>query len=256
MQMTREETNRTHRVGRGALAIGLPALLCLLLLGCQGAGVFPFVGSGTSLTVGSLTAEIVSPANETTVIVNSPVVVQAAATSDAGVERIELWVGGRKMGELTGLEGRQRTVLASFQWVPAAPGWYTVEVRAYAGNGAIGSSAQITVDAVSSWMPATSTPVATATLTPMPVPTCVPAPNPILPPQPLPPPDPQERGPRQHQPEREMPPDFPDNGRDVDPHPPDSPGDPPPLTPQPPTMPRGGGAIPGDPGTGPAPDYR
>ena len=233
MQTTGVGTNRGVRKG---FLLTLPALLGLLLLGCHGAGFFPFVGSGASLTSGALTAEIISPANGTMVVANMPLVVQAAATAAGGVESIELWVSGHKIGELTGMDGHaQRTVLASFQWVPAAPGWYTLEVRAYAGRGAIGSSALVTVNAVSAW----PVPAVVSTVTPTPVPTLTPTATPWPVPWPIPqpaPPEREERAPRppEREPEQRQPPrSGPDDGHDAPPRPPAGPGTEPQPTPPP-----------------------
>jgi uncharacterized protein YraI len=107
---------------------------------------------------------ITAPTDKSQVQVKQPVTIQATGSDASGMERMELWVSGLKIGEANSPAQGQPTLTASFQWTPEAPGSYTLEIRAYNERGAVNAPTFVTVNAVTGG--AGDTPTPTATLTP------------------------------------------------------------------------------------------
>ncbi len=121
------------------------------------------------------TAVITAPQNGSQVAVGEPVAVQVTASDPSGVRRMELWVSGVKTAEAVSPAAAGQPVLtAVFEWVPPAPGSYTLELRAYNRQDQMNVPAIITVQAVGQAVESTPTP----TLTPAP-------PTPTVPTTPL-----------------------------------------------------------------------
>ena len=66
------------------------------------------------------------------ILIDQLVTVQATASDPSGVTRMELWVNGRKVNEIGHRSGQDAaSMTATLQWRPDAPGLYGIEVRAY-----------------------------------------------------------------------------------------------------------------------------
>jgi hypothetical protein len=156
---TPAEPAKSSRVSVLAV-VGVLALILLVGLAAIGTAYFLSTGRGSELAVPEVV--ITAPFNGSQVQTNSPVTVQATASDPTGVTRMELWVSGVKTAEsISPVEQGQPTLTASFQWVPPAPGSYTVEVRAYNPQGETNVPTMVTVNAVGGGPIATVTATAT-----------------------------------------------------------------------------------------------
>ncbi|MBN1219719.1 MAG: FHA domain-containing protein [Anaerolineae bacterium] len=147
------------------LAIGgVLALVIGILIVAAFTAYYMLQGRDTAASVPQVV--ITAPTSGSQVPVNRPVTIQATASDPSGVSRMELWVSGQKFSEANSPVPGQATLTASFQWTPAAPGSYTLEIRAYNQQGAVNAPAIVTVNAVAEGV--TETPTPTLTLTPTP----------------------------------------------------------------------------------------
>ncbi len=141
--------------------VGVLALILLVGLAAIATAYFLSAGRGSELAVPEVV--ITAPLNGSQVQANSPVTVQATASDPTGVTQMELWVSGVKTAEsISPVEQGQPTLTASFQWIPSAPGSYTLEVKAYNRQGETNIPMMVTVNAVGGSPTATVTPTTTS----------------------------------------------------------------------------------------------
>lgn len=124
----------------GLLVVGL-----LLLAG----GVAAYVWMNRQPAGAAPQVAIISPANGTQVALNTPLTVQATATDEQGVLRVELWVDG----QLTGQQGSvapqgDPLLLLSMPWTPTIPGSHVIEVRAFNADNMQSNAALVTLTAL------------------------------------------------------------------------------------------------------------
>jgi uncharacterized protein YraI len=140
---------------------GLLALVVVVLLIAAVTAYFLTQDRGGTVA-DNPTVIITAPLANSQVEANVPTTVQATASSPAGVKRMELWVSNIKTAEaISPVEQGQSTLTASFQWVPAAPGSYTLEVKAFSAQGGVSAPTTVTVNVGGSAV--AETPTATAT---------------------------------------------------------------------------------------------
>lgn len=184
-------------------------LLVGLLLGCS-------LGPAATTTAGKPVVSISSPPSGAQVTLGQEVLVQATATDQSGVVRIELWVDS-VLAVADQPPAAQPAYAAILHWTPSTPGAHTLMVKAINSSSVTSDPVTVTVNVVGEGeatstvpalptstvvVPPTNTPVAPPTNTPVPPPTNTPPPPPTatntsVPPPPAPtdtpvPPLPQE----------------------------------------------------------------
>ena len=124
-------------------------LALILLVGMAAIVTAYFLTSGRGSELAIPVVVITAPVNGSQVQANVPVTMQATASDPSGVTQMELWVSGVKTAEsISPVEQGQPTLTASFQWIPQAPGSYTLEVRAYNRQGETSAPTMVTVNVV------------------------------------------------------------------------------------------------------------
>ncbi|MEW5961405.1 MAG: FHA domain-containing protein, partial [Chloroflexota bacterium] len=176
------------------LLAGIAAGLLIIIVLLAAAGYWLLSSRAASVAEATPTATVTAaspsivvnqaPAGESEVQANRSILVQATASDPRGVTRMELWVNNRQVDAvISQLAQDVPSMTAAFQWTPAAPGVYTLDVRAYnqAGRASTINIATLTVLG----QPDTPTPVVintpTPTITPLPppaTPTFTPIPTP------------------------------------------------------------------------------
>lgn len=156
------ETSQVNMLAIGAIMAVIVTVVIIAALTAY------FLTQERGPTVASIPEVIITaPLNGSQVQVNLPVTVQATASDPAGVKRMELWVSGQKIAEsISPVDQGQSTLTASFQWMPEAPGTYTLEIKAYNERGDVNTPTLITVSALGN----TPTPTTLPTNTPTPEP--------------------------------------------------------------------------------------
>lgn len=162
------------------LILGI-ALLILLIFGIAGAGMFLSSQEASSIasapteepTIASLGGPEIAinqaPAQDVAIRANQSVTVQATASDEAGVTRVELWVNDEKVDEVVSqLAQDVPSMTVGFQWESEAPGSYDLEIRAYNQSGAV------------SILPVAAVNIAGDTPTPMSEPSDTPSPTPTV----------------------------------------------------------------------------
>lgn len=116
---------------------------------------------------------IQGPGQNSSAFVNQTVTLQAIASDKSGVTRMELWVNDQEIDEVASqLDQNALSMTAGFQWSPARPGSYTLQVRAYNLSGFVGVAPETTIAVVAEVD--TPTPEPTSTFAPIPAPTITP----------------------------------------------------------------------------------
>jgi len=181
---------------RGCILISSLLTLALLLI-LSGVGMtLYFLGQPKSTD--KLEVSITTPANESEVLIHSPLTVWASASASGGVTRMELWEGGYQINGVTASNSQGVPELkASFQWLPTTLGKHALEVRAYGKSVDLNAAALVVVNVInaqpgtpratsgdrlgsqgSQSLQASSTSTPTPTLTPVPTATETPFPTP------------------------------------------------------------------------------
>lgn len=92
---------------------------------------------------------IISPANGTQVMLNTPTTVQATATDEQGVLRVELWVDGLLVGQQPSVAPQgDPLLLLNLPWTPTIPGSHVLEVRAFNVNNVQSNTTLVTINAL------------------------------------------------------------------------------------------------------------
>lgn len=174
-----------HCGRRRLLLLIVAVLMAGMIVACDLEGLF---GGGDAVP----NVVIDAPPNNTEVRQGEVIPIRCTATDDAGVIRVELWVGDAPFGsEISPVAQGQSPFSAVVEWRPQALGSHRVMVRAYDAAGNVGDSAAITLVVVAGPPGPGPTPTGPQPTTPVPQPT-QPAPPPTQPPpqptQPGPPP--------------------------------------------------------------------
>lgn len=107
-------------------------LLALLIFVLAGAAFWYFRASSRLAAVNAPAVTIVSPPNGVEVPVNVPISVQATASDQQGVVRIELWADGTLVSQQSSQQpGGEPVLLLNIPWTPTIPGNHVLEVRAF-----------------------------------------------------------------------------------------------------------------------------
>jgi uncharacterized protein YraI len=123
-------------------------LVIAFILVLAGATAFLVLQMQQTATAQGPTVVITAPADRSRVPVGQPTTVQATAQDPTGVVRLELWISGQKVAEtLSPVSQGQPTLTASMEWIPAAPGNHTLEVKAFNGRNVVGQASAITIRA-------------------------------------------------------------------------------------------------------------
>jgi uncharacterized protein YgiM (DUF1202 family) len=168
------------------IGLALALLLAILSLGALWyfSRIPPTVSQAPTIT-------ILTPANGAQVTLNTPVIVQASATDNQGVTRMELWVDGALISQQASPSPQGASpLLLNLTWTPTSPGNHVLEVRAFNSANQSSIPVQVTVNATAGTPTATSvaalvdtpTPVSLATATATPVPIIIFTPTPVSPP--------------------------------------------------------------------------
>lgn len=173
----------------------LTGLALALLLAILGLGALWYF-SRTPAAVSQIpTVTVLTPANGAQVALNVPVIVQASATANPGITRMELWADGALVNQQASPSPQGASpLLLNLTWTPTSPGSHILEVRAFNSANQLSAPVQVTVNAVAGTPTATSiavlvetptpAPLATATATAVPIIIFTPTPSPT--PVPLP----------------------------------------------------------------------
>ena len=131
----------------GCILVGsLLVFLGVLIIGGAGLTAYFLV---QPKVMAAPTVEITSPANNSEVIPNTPLQVWATVFAPEGITRLELWQSGQQISGLAITNDQDLSELnVSFQWVPPAPGKFTLEVKAYGRSNDLGALAAVTVNVV------------------------------------------------------------------------------------------------------------
>ncbi|MBE7553877.1 MAG: FHA domain-containing protein [Anaerolineales bacterium] len=170
--------------------LALALLLAVLVLGAL------WYFSRTPAAVSQVpTVTVLTPMNGAQVTLNVPVIVQASATDNRGVTRMELWADGALVSQQASPSPQGASpLLLNLTWTPTSPGSHVLEVRAFNSANQSSTPVQVTVNAVAGTPTATSiavlvetptpVPLATATATAVPIIifTSTPSPTPVPPP--------------------------------------------------------------------------
>jgi uncharacterized protein YraI len=125
------------------------ALLFFVIL--AGAGLTAYFLTQTKNVAAMDTPEvtITAPANDSEVMLQSPVTVWSTISAPGGITRLELWEGGRQINRVAILDKQELSELkASFQWIPTMPGRHTLEVRAYGKSEDLNTSALVVINVI------------------------------------------------------------------------------------------------------------
>jgi uncharacterized protein YgiM (DUF1202 family) len=175
---------------RGAtLWLVLIGLALALLLAILGLGALWYFSRTPPAVSQAPTVTILTPANGAQVTLNAPVIVQASATDNRGVTRMELWADGALVSQQASPSPQGASpLLLNLTWTPASPGNHVLEVRAFNSANQASTPVQVTINAAAGTPTATSlvalvdtpTPVslATATATAVPIIIFTPTPSP------------------------------------------------------------------------------
>lgn len=105
------------------------------------------------------TVTIIAPAHGAQLELARTITVQATATDEKGVLRVELWVDGTLTKTASAPTGKALPSFpASFSWTPTSPGSHTLEVRAYNVRGKASPPAAVIVNVIEAIVEATPTP--------------------------------------------------------------------------------------------------
>ena len=96
------------------------------------------VGSAPPPPSSPPTAQITAPANGASFAFKATITINATATDDVAVAKVEFFAGTTKLGEDT-------TAPYSFSWRTAGPGTYTLTARATDSGGAVTTSSPVTI---------------------------------------------------------------------------------------------------------------
>lgn len=145
-------------------------LLIGLIIAIIGASVFAFRNNGGNGVAASVPSVLISsPVNGSEFQVGQRVIVQATATDVEGVVRMELWVGGQKIGQAVSPSPKgQSPFTAVMEWTPQVEGSYSLAVRAFNARGGESAPTTINLNVGGSVLSPTPTPAPTATATPVP----------------------------------------------------------------------------------------
>jgi hypothetical protein len=171
-----QRSNRTLWVLIGGL------VLAVLLFLVAVAAYLYFGQVAPAEVAGAPAVTIVSPPNGAEVPVNVPVSVQATASDQQGVIRIELWADGTLVSQQASqVAGGEPLLLLNIPWTPTIPGNHVLEVRAFNAANQQNQTTLVTLNAVAP--PADEPPpgvtvIVQATETPPPTATPVPPPSP------------------------------------------------------------------------------
>jgi len=133
----------------GLLAIIGIILLLIVIVGFAALTAYFIVNGQDNAAVQKPTVVITAPVSGSQVEVNQPVAVQATASDPSGVVRMELWVNGAKIDQTTSPSAQgQPTLTGAMQWVPQAPGSYTLEIKAFNAQNNVNEPATVPVNAV------------------------------------------------------------------------------------------------------------
>jgi hypothetical protein len=125
--------------GRNLFRVGLAvAFLVGAVLAC-----------GPTPAAGAVSVTITSPGNGGTVVLGQAVMIDSTVTAAAGVERVDLTVGGQVVRHDAPPSGTPTTFRVSQPWTPETEGQVTISVVGYDVNGASGQ-ATITLQVVAS----------------------------------------------------------------------------------------------------------
>jgi hypothetical protein len=104
---------------------------------------------GPTPATGAVTVTITSPGDGGTVVLGQAVMIDSTVTAAAGVDRVDLTVGGQVVRHDTPPSGNPTTFRVSQPWTPETEGQASISVVGYDVNGASGQSA-ITLQVVAS----------------------------------------------------------------------------------------------------------
>lgn len=175
---------------------GLVALLLFLVAGIIGAGWFfsrsqstptavAVVEEATAPPTGAATVPVVVPEislnrippNNSQVLLDEPVLVEATASDENGIARLELWANRRKVDQVESqLAEPASSMTAVLEWRPDRFGPYTLEVRAYNEAGLANELEVVRLVVVAPSPVPTETPSPTLTPSATPSPTVTPPP--------------------------------------------------------------------------------
>jgi uncharacterized protein YraI len=146
------------------LAIGGALALLFVVVLIAGVTAY-FLAQGRDEYSSAPAVTITAPLNGKQFKINQPVTVQATASDPAGVVRLELWVDGQKTVEVSSPAAQgQSTFTASLQWLPPAPGNYTLHVKAFNQYGLESPPKSVMINVTPDEIAGLGTP--TSTLTP------------------------------------------------------------------------------------------
>lgn len=166
---------------RGMLWLVLAGLGLALLLAILGLGALWYFSRPAPSVSQAPSVTILTPASGTQVALNVPVVVQASATDNRGVTRMELWADGALVSQQDspGPQGAS-PLLLNLTWTPATPGNHVLEIRAFNTANQSSPPVQVSVNVVGGTATATSIAVIVETPTSAPLETATATAVPII----------------------------------------------------------------------------
>ena len=107
-------------------------ILLVLVIGLIGSGIFLFILNQPILVDSKPFVVISSPLDNSQFYVNQRIIVQATATDEQGVTRMELHVGGEKVNDVFSVvETGESPFTGIMTWDPPADGTYTLEIYSF-----------------------------------------------------------------------------------------------------------------------------
>lgn len=150
-----------------ALWLVLLGLTLALLLAILGLGALWYLSRTPSGVSQAPSVTILTPVNGTQVILNTPIIVQASASDNRGVTRLELWADGSLVNRQASPSPQGASpLLLNLTWTPTTPGQHVLEVRAFNSANQSSTPVQVTINAAAGTPTASSMVVQVDTPTP------------------------------------------------------------------------------------------